>query len=57
MTEHHNQPAQPSDAQRAEQMATYGITCVPVDYFHFGEFRYTDLQNAVAQAKRKRSPT
>jgi hypothetical protein len=38
-------------------MATYGITCVPVDYFHFGEFRYTDLQNAVAQAKRDRSPT
>ena len=39
-----------------EEMAKYGITRVPVDYFHFGEFRYTNLKDAVAQAKRERLP-
>ena len=34
-----------------EQMASYGITRVPVDYFHFREFRYTSLADAVAQAQ------
>jgi len=29
-----------------------GITRVPVDYFHWREFRYTNLNDAVAQAKR-----
>jgi hypothetical protein len=37
-------------------MAKYGITRVPVDYFHYGDFRYTNLKDAVAQAKRQRRP-
>lgn len=36
----------------AEEMAKYGITRVPVDYFHYREFRYTNLKDAIAQAKR-----
>ena len=36
----------------ARQMAAYGITHVPVDYFHIGAFRYTNLNDALAQAKR-----
>lgn len=36
-----------------EDMTKYGITRVPVDYFHYGEFRYTNLKDAVAQAKRQ----
>lgn len=36
----------------AEEMARYGITRVPVDYYHYGVFRYTNLGDAVAQAKR-----
>jgi hypothetical protein len=37
----------------AEEMAKYGITRVPTDYFHYKEYRYTDLDDAVAQAKRQ----
>jgi hypothetical protein len=37
-------------------MAKYGITCVPVDYFHYGSFRYTNLEDAVAEAKRQQPP-
>lgn len=41
-------------AEDAETMERLGITRVPVDYFHFGEFRYTNLRDAVAQATRHR---
>jgi hypothetical protein len=34
------------------EMTKYGITVVPVDYFHYKEFRYTNLKDAIAQAKR-----
>ena len=37
----------------AEEMGKYGITCTPVDYFHYGSFRYTNLEDAVAEAKRQ----
>lgn len=33
----------------------YGITRVLVDYFHFGGYRYTNIEDAVAQAKRTHS--
>lgn len=39
-----------------EDMAKYGIARIPVDYFHIGGFRYTNLNDAVAQAKRQRRP-
>jgi hypothetical protein len=42
--------------EAVEEMAKYGITRVPVDYFHFGDFRYTNLKDAIAQAKRLRHP-
>lgn len=34
------------------EMAMYGIKKVPVDYFHYQGFRYTNLKDAIAQAKR-----
>jgi hypothetical protein len=37
----------------AEAMAKYGITRVPTDYFHYKEYRYTSLDDAIAQAKRQ----
>ena len=42
------------DAARlvAEEMAHFGITKHPVDYFHFKEYRYTRLEDALAQARR-----
>ena len=36
-----------------EEMAKYGITRVSIDYFHFKEYRYTRLDDAIAQAKRQ----
>jgi hypothetical protein len=39
--------------EAAEAMAKYGITRVPVDYFHYKEFRYTNLDDAIAQATRQ----
>ena len=39
-------------ASDAEEMAKYGILRVTVNYYHYGDFRYTSLKDAVAQAKR-----
>lgn len=33
-------------------MAQYGITRVPADTFHMGEWRYSNLADAIAQARR-----
>ena len=37
----------------AEAMAKQGITRVPTDYFHYKEYRYARLDDAIAQAKRQ----
>jgi hypothetical protein len=42
--------------EAAEEMAKHGITRVPADHFQYGEFRYTNLEDAVAQAKRQHPP-
>ena len=36
----------------AEEMTEFDIIRVPVDYFHYKEFRYTHLVDALAEAKR-----
>jgi hypothetical protein len=38
--------------EAAGEMKRYGITRVPVNYFHYGKYRYTNLENAIAEAKR-----
>jgi len=43
----------PSTGKSTDQMARYGITRVPVDYFHFREFRYTSFADALAEARRQ----
>lgn len=35
-----------------EEMALFGITSHPVVYFHYKEYRYTRLEDALAQARR-----
>lgn len=48
----------PSEIYRAvpvtdlELMERYGITQKPADYFHYGQYRYTKLKDAIAQAER-----
>lgn len=44
-------PMPTRDAAVAE-MARYGIARVPTDTFHYREYRYTRLSDAVAQARR-----
>lgn len=34
-----------------QEMARIGILRVPADYFQYREFRYTNLQDALAQAR------
>ena len=50
-------PPNPTEAARregdaAEVMTRFGITRVPVDIFHYKSFRYTNLEDAIAQANR-----
>jgi hypothetical protein len=42
----------PLSAEARQKMDEYGITRVPTDTFTYREFRYTNLQDALAQAKR-----
>ena len=48
-----NSEAVEANSETAQAMAKYGITRVPVDYFHYKEFRYTNLDDAIAQATRQ----
>ncbi len=34
------------------EMTRLGITNHPIDRFHYGEYRYTNLSEALAEAKR-----
>ena len=47
-----DRPATQPKKMLPEEMAKLGITRVPVDYYHYGVFRYTSLKDALAQAKR-----
>ena len=52
MTPTNHREASPSVAdEAAEDMAKHGITRVPTDYFYYKEYRYTNLDDAIAQAK------
>ena len=39
---------------RDEELAALGIRRVPFDYFYVGEYRYTSLQDALAETRRER---
>jgi hypothetical protein len=41
-------------AETNAAMARLGITCVAIDYFHYRQYRYTNLKDAMAQAERDR---
>jgi len=45
-------PRRFDDAASAALMVQYGITRVPADAFHLGKWRYSNLDDAVAQARR-----
>ena len=39
----------------AEEMLKFGITRVSIDHFHYKDFRYTNVKDAIAQAKRQQA--
>ena len=43
------------DAEATQQMERYGITRVPADQYHYKTFRYSNLGDAIAQARRDAS--
>jgi len=47
-----NPQVPPPTENPAQVMEAYGITRVPVDYFHWNGYRYTALKDAVAAARR-----
>jgi hypothetical protein len=47
----HREASPPFGRYAADEMAKYGITRVPTDYFHYKGYRYTNLDDAIAQAK------
>jgi hypothetical protein len=54
MTPANRREASPTVGDDAvEEMTKYGITRVPTDYFHYKGYRYTSLDDAIAQAKRQ----
>lgn len=46
----------PSGLENVAEMEKYGITKKPIDYYFYGEYRYTTLRDALAQAKRMAGP-
>ncbi|MFA5491111.1 MAG: hypothetical protein WC284_18175 [Candidimonas sp.] len=47
---------QPLSAEVIEQMGKLGIKRVAVDHFYVGEYRYTHLKDAIAEAERRLMP-
>lgn len=50
---HHDKASTGSHSEASEKMNKYGITCVSADYFHLGQYRYSRLEDAIAEAKRQ----
>jgi len=49
-------PTIPATAAEAPELALYGIVRIVSEHFEFGGYRYTNLADAVAQAKRAGEP-
>ena len=53
MRMHMSSPERPGNTGADQDtMDRYGIIRVPADYFLYGQYRYTNLKDALAQAKR-----
>jgi len=39
----------------AEEMLKFGITRVSIEHFRYKDFRYTNVRDAIAQAKRQQA--
>ena len=41
--------------RQVDEASDYGITTSQVTYYHYGVYRYTNLKDAMAEAKRDRA--
>ena len=54
-SENHDELASAFGPAVAEEMLKFGITRVSIDHFHYKDFRYTNVKDAIAQAKRQQA--
>jgi hypothetical protein len=52
ITEHEHRSDADLGREAVEEMAKYGITCTQISQFFYGGYRYTNLADAIAEAKR-----
>jgi hypothetical protein len=53
MAEHPDRSDADLGSEALEEMARYGIKCAWVPQFSYGDYRYTNLADAIAEAKRR----
>jgi hypothetical protein len=46
-----NETSSAINPEATEEMAKYGITRVPIDYFHYKGYRYTNLDDATCSGE------
>ncbi len=47
----------PSDTDEAAKITEHGITTSNVTYYHYGRYRYSSLEAAIAEAERDKTRT
>jgi hypothetical protein len=52
MLEHINQSGVDLTSEAVEEMAKYGVKYAQISQFFYGSYRYTNLADAIAEAKR-----
>jgi len=52
LPEYTNQSDAGLDSEAVEAMAKYGVSRAQLDQFFYGGYRYTNLADAIAEAKR-----
>lgn len=50
--EEHQAAVERAETVQADLLATYGVTAVPLTFYEWGGFRYTNAHDAIAAAKR-----
>jgi hypothetical protein len=52
ISDHANRNDANLGSKAIEEMAKYGITCSQISQFVYGDYRYTNLEDAIAEARR-----
>jgi hypothetical protein len=52
MSEHTNRGDADVDSETVDRMTKYGITRIQISLFLYGDYRYTSLADAIAEAER-----